>query len=832
MSILIQHEGVGQEVDSLRIQLEEYGDSKHPDTLDLKAILCNRIAVLYQGLDENQKARTYFLQAIEFTKERIQQSDSWSAQNNYDMAVLYQNLSIFEATMDNYEQSEAYINKSEKYYIRLKDQLSKEEYQGILSDFYETAFVRFYHSKQLDLAHRSLKKAMALSRNSPLEKRLGLQRMEVELKSSKGQYESAAIQARELLQVIDEKADKSIINVHRYLHGLLSVLYHGDQFKELIKAAEERPEYQNIETIKTYAASNPEHGLSSFLNNLFILSYARIKLYKQNGNLKGLQYAFQLQQLAFRLAEEQTLITNAEMLGSILSNPKNKVLGLLVAAVNLSEHDLLSTESIYQIIRTIDIYQSTRLHLDRISFTLNAENWKQQKEWKHELEFTNRKLDEAVQAKAEKAVVDSIRRVAFRISQDLKKISQKTKYHKILDEYRISREEFQSEVNDFVSTNQKTVLVYFYERNEEEDSVYILGFSPDTAFITVNPIEGNFTTQIQQLYQYNSRFLTDANDIEQQEFLNRKFYDLLIEPVEEQLKTDDLLIYPVDEMSYISFDALLDSQYNYLTERYTLQYTTSLYSLIRHPKKPIPNVKLSAFYPHHYGVDSLAFLRHAKKEVEEIVRMSEGEGYVGKQASVNAFMECANESHILHLASHSILNYERPYESFILFDEKADSVRKDNRLHAYEIFAKTFNSDLVILSSCNTANGEIEKGVGLVSLSNAFYFSGVPATVSSLWSAQDKSSSELMIAFYTYLMQGETKSKSLQKARLDYLKNADRLQRQPFFWANYVLYGSDQPIYEATNKGIPMGWWIFTGLGLMVLFYLYRSFKRSRAAVA
>jgi CHAT domain-containing protein len=65
-----------------------------------------------------------------------------------------------------------------------------------------------------------------------------------------------------------------------------------------------------------------------------------------------------------------------------------------------------------------------------------------------------------------------------------------------------------------------------------------------------------------------------------------------------------------------------------------------------------------------------------------------------------------------------------------------------------------------------------------------------------MWSAQDKSSSKIMVDFYSNLQSGLSKSQSLQKAKVDYLAAADKIKSQPFFWANYVVYGSDQPIYE------------------------------------
>lgn len=112
------------QLDSLMNVLSSKSHETSEEGLDEKSILCNNIALLYQGLHDDKKARFYFMQAIEFTERRIKKQGVWDAQNNYDMASLYQNLGVFESTTGNIDQAELYMAQAESYYKRLQLQIS------------------------------------------------------------------------------------------------------------------------------------------------------------------------------------------------------------------------------------------------------------------------------------------------------------------------------------------------------------------------------------------------------------------------------------------------------------------------------------------------------------------------------------------------------------------------------------------------------------------------------------------------------------------------------------------------------------------------------------
>ena len=96
---------------------------------------------------------------------------------------------------------------------------------------------------------------------------------------------------------------------------------------------------------------------------------------------------------------------------------------------------------------------------------------------------------------------------------------------------------------------------------------------------------------------------------------------------------------------------------------------------------------------------------------------------------------------------------------------------------------------MVVLSACETGLGKVEFGEGVRSLGKSFLEAGASSIVYSLWTVNDLSTAKIMSAFYSYLKKGKTKDVAMQQARLDYLRQADSLHRNPYFWAGFVLHG-------------------------------------------
>ncbi len=108
---------------------------------------------------------------------------------------------------------------------------------------------------------------------------------------------------------------------------------------------------------------------------------------------------------------------------------------------------------------------------------------------------------------------------------------------------------------------------------------------------------------------------------------------------------------------------------------------------------------------------------------------------------------------------------------------------EDGIATAYEISQLDLsNTDLVVLSACETGLGDIKGSEGVFGLQRSFKMAGVKNLVVSLWQVPDKETVELMTAFYTHRMEGKSISESFNLAQ-----TAMRRKYAPFYWAAFVL---------------------------------------------
>src|SRR5882762_8611880 len=119
-------------------------------------------------------------------------------------------------------------------------------------------------------------------------------------------------------------------------------------------------------------------------------------------------------------------------------------------------------------------------------------------------------------------------------------------------------------------------------------------------------------------------------------------------------------------------------------------------------------------------------------------------------------------------------------------------VENDGRLEAREIMNLRLNSDLIVLSACETANGRVAPGEGVMGMSWSFFVAGSHSMVISQWQVNSASTSKLMEDFYAglaSLAQSDTKAMTLRHAALNLL--IDPRYVHPFYWSPFVLVGSN-----------------------------------------
>ncbi|MBK8956468.1 MAG: CHAT domain-containing protein [Saprospiraceae bacterium] len=118
---------------------------------------------------------------------------------------------------------------------------------------------------------------------------------------------------------------------------------------------------------------------------------------------------------------------------------------------------------------------------------------------------------------------------------------------------------------------------------------------------------------------------------------------------------------------------------------------------------------------------------------------------------------------------------------------------EDGVLTAYEISQMNLsNTELVVLSACETGLGDIQGNEGVYGLQRAFKIAGAKYIIMSLWQVPDKQTSMLMITFYKKWLEAEgsptgEKKMSIPDAFHAAQKELRDLGFDPYQWAGFVL---------------------------------------------
>ena len=259
-------------------------------------------------------------------------------------------------------------------------------------------------------------------------------------------------------------------------------------------------------------------------------------------------------------------------------------------------------------------------------------------------------------------------------------------------------------------------------------------------------------------------------------------------------KYKQLIIIPDGRTSVIPFETLLQSKKDtasYLLRDYVISYHLSG-TLYTQTKAQSQQGGISLFAPVSFGAKRLSTLNGTKTEVEQISALFKGDDqncamHLFDSASTqNLKSPLTAKSEIIHLATHGVVDERNPSKSRIYLSENDDN---DGILYASDLYNLNIQSNLVVLSACQTGLGKVSKGEGLIGLSRALIYAGTSNTIVSLWSVADLSTAQLMTDFYNGLI--ETKEQNyavaLRNAKLKMM--ASKEYADPFYWAPFVLIG-------------------------------------------
>ena len=352
-----------------------------------------------------------------------------------------------------------------------------------------------------------------------------------------------------------------------------------------------------------------------------------------------------------------------------------------------------------------------------------------------------------------------------------------------------------------------------------------------------------------QISEYLKTITDKDNNIFQ---LGYELYAALVKPgLTAEMK--NLIFIPDDILHFLPFEALIthEKSKNWLIQDYQIAYIPSLSSYReilnrKNSNNETPNKDILAFGDPSFGslemeenggdvfqdfFSSTAFnfsrLSYSDYEIQKISSLFDETKtiiFTRESASEEELKNHNLEDYkIIHFATHSLIDDKRPARSSIVLTLD-DEPSEDGFLQMREVYNLKLNSELVVLSACQTGLGQLINGEGIEGLNRAFFYAGASSVLMSLWSVNDQASSQLMERFYSHLRSSESSMNALRKTKLEMISSG--VLSHPYYWAGFIVSGkADEAILRSSTKRyVLFGFLILLGSGI-ILFITRKIFR-------
>ena len=290
---------------------------------------------------------------------------------------------------------------------------------------------------------------------------------------------------------------------------------------------------------------------------------------------------------------------------------------------------------------------------------------------------------------------------------------------------------------------------------------------------------------IEKLYQSLNPVYSNKRRLK----LSQQIYDWLIKPAEAELGDSEIetLVFVLDgSLRSIPMSALYDGE-QYLVEKYNVALTPGMQLL---DPTAIEDSELKAVVA---GVSEsnqgFSALPGVKTEVEEVSQTFPSQLLLNQEFTSQNFQEQLKQtpSPLIHLATHGQFS-SNPEETFIVtWGDRIKVKDFENILQAREESLNAKPIELLVLSACQTAEGDKRAALGIAGIAVR---SGARSTLATLWSVEDSSTVWLMNQFYQQLANTDsaTKAKALREAQIALMHS--KKYSHPYYWSPFILVGN------------------------------------------
>ena len=765
----------------------------------------NNLAVLYKDMGKYNESEELFKKANMLIKKA-------NNENSNPYAIVLNNEAMLFQTIGRYDQAESLLNKA----IAIADNNLKEKSPNYIRLYVNLALL-YQLMGDLDKAEKIYLHALALQ-----EKRIGhkhpdyasLLRNLAALYQQKGnldKVEDYLIQARDIYK--RKFGSKNAL----YAKTTYELAVYYQYINELVKAEQLLAESKEIQE-QILNKHHPDYTLT--LDNLAVLYWQKKDIEKATEYYKKVmdEYLYQINNYFPPMSEKEKaafwakvhpkflrfyafvtdVINQKPELAADLYNYHIRTKGLLLSSTNRIKHQIL-TSGDKKLINNYNNWVDSKKYLARL-YTLSED-----------------------ELKKEKVSIDSVEMATNAKEKELSKLSA----------------EFAKGII-FQSVNHQEIADVLEEQEAAVEIIRIPGYhylTPDTSVFYGALILKKNQTVPELVVLKNGKELEEKQVKEYQRTMQRAaktntFYHTFWEPVSQKTSTPSKLYVSLDGVyNQINLNTLQDSAGEFLMDKTNMVYvpnTKEIEKVKSHSasQQGFVNQQAILFGNPNYAKNldwdkvtkmPLAELPGTKEEVLKINEILSRENWQTKSffsdEATEHNLKQVNHPPVLHIATHGFflpdvqktdekifgVDPEKAKEnpllrSGLMFTGADNTIQQignpenqtsnDGILNAYEaMLLNLTNTELIVLSACETGLGEIVNGEGVYGLQRAFQIAGSKTIMMSLWQVSDEVTQQLMTKFYHYLLESKDKIYAFNKAQ----KEIKEDYPAPFYWGAFIL---------------------------------------------
>jgi CHAT domain-containing protein/Tfp pilus assembly protein PilF len=810
--------------------LDIYIKQKADNTSMALAIAHNNLGLIYRGLKQYSNAKEYFDKALKSFEKTNQV---------FNMATTYYNLALVEKDLNNLEDSKKYVIKSIKLFEQVETKFGKFEYKKLENHSSQkdiADYVNYYVELQKE----------GISTVLPTKTTLGKARNLLATLINPKTVENNSIDMIEqtITENILFLGEKHPQMAEYYNDLAMLYMRKGDlkeakyQIEKSIYIGQESFSKNNL-TYMTYLSNYSlilldmfNKGLSNNMEEAFLFKRKSFAIFKKNTyeNFISLSEEEQIiyldsdknEQLQSWIKMAYLFMTNQyERQFSLDNSEKDKILEAKMKkleVVKIMANDWINYKSrifdnanILSKIKSKMLDKNIKYDIDTFrTLTKKLAHLYQQSFTTDELKLQNKKQIEICKEDRKNIEI---------------KLRKESKFFDKLTDNSINYMDISQQLtrNELYIDYLKFEDMYFMLMIRDSGSLGIVHISAsETKDINryIKELKSNNQKMVQVIRSKTlngtQKQLKEQQLKKESQILLSKLYDTLISRyLSTQLQgTSKLIISPDGFLNFLPFEALYHNG-KYLIEDYKISYISSGREFVRQTKREpyvLANRKMICFGNPDFNTSlpisqikgRFGGTNQVVEETWEQFKYFRPIGnaeiitirnlyknaliYEDKKATVENLMK-VDGSQILHLSTHGKFLDSKSIENPMLkaglaFSGANDRTTLSGIVTALKISALDLqDTELVVLSACESGLGEVQNAEGVMGLPKAFLQAGARNVMMSLWSVSTQKTAMLMKSFYKNVQNGQDYETALRNAKLE------MIEMHPYYWSAFVMHG-------------------------------------------